>query len=260
MRARSWHVRARDGGGRCAGGGGVPARGPWGVGHSWHHSSSAPGTSDAADVVVSKVRAVGRSVTGPVAGSLGERGSGARSLAVASGRRPAHRRFERARPSVADAAAMLRVGGRGRHRARAAGFFADHLRRERRCRRCRRSAMSPTQRTRLAPRSARRFIDRLRRSTTPPRRRRRRKRHNTLPAHRRRDPWFIDQTVVERGGEPATHELLAAPSLSSQVVAVSVVLANGTVAEFRESVTPPRTSSTRRGPAWGAWASSSTSK
>ena len=51
-------------------------------------------------------------------------------------------------------------------------------------------------------------------------------------------PWFIDQTV---GGAAATAthgSSLRHGSLSSQVVAVSVVLANGTVAEFRESVTP----------------------
>lgn len=51
-------------------------------------------------------------------------------------------------------------------------------------------------------------------------------------------PWFVDQTV---GGAAATAthgSSLRHGSLSSQVVAVTVVLANGTVAEFRESETP----------------------
>ena len=63
--------------------------------------------------------------------------------------------------------------------------------------------------------------------------------HNTHPGYTLAAfPWFIDQTV---GGAAATAthgSSLRHGSLSSQVVAVSVVLANGTVAEFRESVTP----------------------
>ena len=51
-------------------------------------------------------------------------------------------------------------------------------------------------------------------------------------------PWFFD-TTVGGAAATATHgSSLRHGSLSSQVVAVSVVLANGTVAEFRESVTP----------------------
>ena len=57
----------------------------------------------------------------------------------------------------------------------------------------------------------------------------------TLPAF----PWFIDQTV---GGAvaTATHgSSLRHGSLSSQCVAATLVLANGTVASFDEATTPP---------------------
>ena len=211
-----------------------------GVGHSWNTQLFCAGdASDAADVVVSKVRAVGRSVTGePRSDHSANAGAGLdHSRSLLGGDRliggSSDRRDSR---FVADAAAMEVSADAGATVRELLDFLRDFSPGE--------SDdvgdvgdVADAEDTPSPSKSALDVFRRLRRSTT---------RgfdddgdENTHPGYTLAAfPWFIDQTV---GGAAATAthgSSLRHGSLSSQVVAVSVVLANGTVAEFRESVTP----------------------
>ena len=211
-----------------------------GVGHSWNTQLFCAGeTSDAADVVLSKVRAVGRSVTGEPrsdhsanadAGLDHSRSllGGDRLIGCSSDRRDS--RF------VADVAAMEVSADAGATVRELLDFLRDFSPGE--------SDdvgdvgdVADAEDTPSPSKSALDVFRRLRRSTT---------RgfdddgdESTFPGYTLAAfPWFVDQTV---GGAAATAthgSSLRHGSLSSQVVAVTVVLANGTVAEFRESETP----------------------
>ena len=213
-----------------------------GVGHSWNTQLFCAGdASDAADVVLSKVRAVGRSVTGePRSDHSANAGAGLdHSRSLLGGDRliggSSDRRDSR---FVADAAAMEVSADAGATVRELLDFLRDFSPGE--------SDhvgdvgdvgdVADAEDTPSPSKSALDVFRRLRRSAT---------RgfdddgdentHNTHPGYTLAAfPWFIDQTV---GGAAATAthgSSLRHGSLSSQVVAVSVVLANGTVAEFRE--------------------------
>lgn len=209
-----------------------------GVGHSWNTQLFCAGdASDAADVVLSKVRAVGRSVTGEPRSdhSANAEPSGldhSRSLLGGSSALIGGSSDRRDSRFVADVAAMEASADAGATVRELLDFLRDFSPGESDdVGDVGDSSASPSKSAldvfrRLRRSTARGFDDDGDENTLNP--------GYTLAAF----PWFVDQTV---GGAAATAthgSSLRHGSLSSQVVAVTVVLANGTVAEFRESETP----------------------
>ena len=202
-----------------------------GVGHSWNKQLFCAGDGrDAADVVLRKVRAVGRSVTGDKTPRLASHTStsrSSRSLLGGSGAPDEDPRFE------VDAAAATVSADAGATVRELLDFLRDF-------RPSRIGAndededasedASEDDRSSTSSRSALDVLRRLRRNGGETN-----EAGYTLPAF----PWFVDQTV---GGAvaTATHgSSLRHGSLSSQVVSLTVALANGTVCELSERNNEP---------------------
>ena len=202
-----------------------------GVGHSWNKQLFCAGDGrDAADVVLRKVRAVGRSVTGDKTPRLASHTStsrSSRSLLGGSSAPDEDPRFE------VDAAAATVSADAGATVRELLDFLRDF-------RPSRIGAndededasedASEDDRSSPASRSALDVLRRLRRNGGETN-----EAGYTLPAF----PWFVDQTV---GGAvaTATHgSSLRHGSLSSQVVSLTVALANGTVCELSERNNQP---------------------
>ena len=210
-----------------------------GVGHSWNKRLFCAGDGrDAADVVVSKVRAVGRSVTGdktPLASDTSTSRS-SRSLLGGDRRSGSGAPDEDPRFEV-DAAAATVSADAGATVRELLDFLRDF-------RPSRIGAngededasedASGNDRSSTSSRSALDVLRRLRRKSASSTRDDGGDETDagyTLPAF----PWFVDQTV---GGAvaTATHgSSLRHGSLSSQVVSLTVALANGTVCELSDS-------------------------
>ena len=218
-----------------------------GVGHSWNAQLFCAGRGrDAVDVVLAKVRSVGRSVTGePLDREEGSRSSsGSRSL-LGGDRRGSADTDSRFLVDVAAGEAETDAGATVRELLDFLRDFSAEGDLDRDALDTANAAATASATASLGAsndasppsRSALDALRRLRRSTfgntfrndadAP-------SAGYTLPAF----PWFVDQTI---GGAvaTATHgSSLRHGSLSSQVVALRVVLANGTEVELRETETP----------------------
>ena len=167
-----------------------------GVGHSWHRGLFCSGEDeDSVNVLTHRLRSVG------VGASPSDRGRRLAGSGGAAGRSPVADRVAVDTESMtvkADAGVTLRE-------------LLDHL------------AMldDDLTRPRDGPPGALSFGDALFRGT---------QRGYTIPAF----PWFIDQTVAGAVATATHGSSLRHGSLSSQTTAVTVVLANGTVASYRE--------------------------
>ena len=206
-----------------------------GVGHSWNKRLFCAGDGrDAADVVVSKVRAVGRSVTGDKTPLASDTSTSTSSRSLLGGDRRSGSGAPDEDPRFKVDAAAATVSADAGATVRELLDFLRDFRPSRIGANDEDEDASENDRSSTSSRSALDALRRLRRksaSTTRDDGGDETDAGYTLPAF----PWFVDQTV---GGAvaTATHgSSLRHGSLSSQVVSLTVALANGTVCELSDS-------------------------